>query len=105
MISLLGDIEALQAALDRDKGFRGKRTKKSQKRIRRSGKKNKRKKEKDLTPDRTTESLFQELLTQNIIKLHREIPLDNFRGEKSLANYDLRNKEKDSLPTVGTLYT
>lgn len=97
----LGDIEALQLALDRDKGFKGKRAKKPQKRIRRSGKKNKRKKEKDLTPDRTTESLFEELLTQGIIKLHHEVSLDEFKGEKSFANHDLRMKEKDPLPTLG----
>ncbi|XP_072753682.1 IQ and AAA domain-containing protein 1-like isoform X3 [Anoplolepis gracilipes] len=66
--TIRGDIEALQAALDRDRGFKGKRAKKPQKRVRRSGKKNKRKKEKDLTPDRTTESLFEELLTQGDIR-------------------------------------
>lgn len=88
--------------MDRDKGFKGKRTKKLQKRVRRSGKKNKRKKEKDLTPDRTTESLFEELLTQGIIKLHREVSLDEFKGEKSFANYDLHEKGKDPLPTLGT---
>ncbi|XP_066589498.1 dynein regulatory complex protein 11 [Prorops nasuta] len=98
-----GDIEALQAALDRDKGIKGKRGKKPQKRIRRSGKKNKRKREKDLTPDRTTESLFEELLTQGIIKLHREIPLNDFKGERSYANYDLREKEKDPLPAIGDI--
>lgn len=97
----LDDIEALQAALDRDRGFKGKRAKKPQKRLRRSGKKNKRKKEKDLTPDRTTESLFEELLTQGIIKFHREVSLDEFKGEKSFANYDLRMKEKDPLPALG----
>lgn len=98
----LGDIEALQLALDRDKGFKGKRAKKPQKRVRRSGKKNKRKKEKDLTPDRTTESLFEELLTQGIIKLYHEVSLNEFKGEKSFANHDLRMKEKDPLPTLGT---
>lgn len=98
----LGDIEALQAALDRDRGFKGKRAKKPQKRVRRSGKKNKRKKEKDLTPDRTTESLFEELLMQGIIKLHPEVFLDEFKGEKSFINYDLRMKEKDPLPALGT---
>jgi len=101
MILQLGDIEMLQLALDRDKGLKGKRAKKPQKRIRRSGKKNKRKKEKDLTPDRTTESLFEELLTQGIIKLHREVSLNEFKGEKSFANHDLRMKEKDPLPTLG----
>ncbi|XP_029162148.1 dynein regulatory complex protein 11 isoform X2 [Nylanderia fulva] len=101
--AIRNDIEALQAALDRDRGFKGKRAKKPQKRLRRSGKKNKRKKEKDLTPDRTTESLFEELLTQGIIKLHREVSLDEFKGEKSFANYDLRMKEKDPLPALGDI--
>ncbi|XP_076238279.1 dynein regulatory complex protein 11 [Calliopsis andreniformis] len=99
--ALRGDIEALQSALDRDKGF--KRAKKMQKRVRRSGKKNKKRKEKDLTPDRTTESLFEELLTQGIIKLHREISLSDFKGEKSFANHDLREMGKDPLPALGDI--
>ncbi|XP_072753683.1 IQ and AAA domain-containing protein 1-like isoform X4 [Anoplolepis gracilipes] len=101
--TIRGDIEALQAALDRDRGFKGKRAKKPQKRVRRSGKKNKRKKEKDLTPDRTTESLFEELLTQGIIKLHHVVSLDEFKGEKSFVNYDLCMKEKDPLPALGDI--
>ncbi|KAG9430941.1 dynein regulatory complex protein 11 isoform X3 [Apis mellifera carnica] len=101
--ALRGDIEALQNALDRDKGFKGKRPKKSQKRIRRSTKKNKKRKEKDLTPDRTTESLFEELLTQGIIKLHKEIPLNDFKGEKSFLNYNLKEKKIESLPTFGDI--
>ncbi|XP_061935622.1 dynein regulatory complex protein 11 isoform X1 [Apis cerana] len=101
--ALRGDIEALQNALDRDKGFKGKRPKKNQKRIRRSTKKNKKRKEKDLTPDRTTESLFEELLTQGIIKLHKEIPLNDFKGEKSFLNYNLKEKKIESLPTFGDI--
>ena len=99
--ALRDDIEALQAALDRDRGHKGKRAKKAQKRVRRSGKKNKRKKEKDLTPDRTTESLFEELLTNGIIKLHPEVFLGSFKGEKSFANFELWEKGKDPLPTIG----
>lgn len=101
MISATADIEALQAALDRDKGYKGKRAKKAQKRVRRSGKKNKRKKEKDLTPDRTTESLFEELLQQGIIKLYPEVRIDSFKGQNSFANFDLREKGKDPLPAIG----
>ncbi|XP_076656348.1 dynein regulatory complex protein 11 isoform X2 [Halictus rubicundus] len=101
--ALRGDIEALQNALDRDKGLKGKRAKKSQKRIRRSGKKNKKRKEKDLTPDRTTESLFEELLTQGIIKLHPEVALNDFKGEKSFTNSNLREKGKDPLPAIGDI--
>nr|XP_033333762.1 dynein regulatory complex protein 11 isoform X2 [Megalopta genalis] len=101
--ALRGDIEALQNALDRDKGLKGKRTKKTQKRIRRSGKKNKKRKEKDLTPDRTTESLFEELLTQGIIKLHPEVALNDFKGEKSFVNSTLREDGKDPLPAIGDI--
>ncbi|XP_043471559.1 dynein regulatory complex protein 11 [Leptopilina heterotoma] len=101
--TLRGDIEALQAALDRDRGFKGRRSKKTQKRVRRSGKKNKKKKEKDLTPDRTLESLFEELLVNGIIKFYPEVKLDNFKGEKSFSNYELRDKEKDPLPTLGDI--
>ncbi|XP_011311368.1 IQ and AAA domain-containing protein 1 [Fopius arisanus] len=97
------DIEALQAALDRDKGHKGKRAKKAQKRVRRSGKKSKRKKEKDLTPDRTTESLFEELLTNGIIKHVPEIYLNSFKGEKSYANFELWDKGRDNLPTIGEI--
>lgn len=81
--------------------MKGKRSKKGQRRIRRSGKKNKKRKEKDLTPDRTLESLFEELLTQGIIKMPRKIPLSDYKGEKSFANYDLREKGKDPLPALG----
>lgn len=39
---------------------------------------------------------------QGIIKLHREASLNEFKGEKSFVNYDLRMKEKDPLPALGT---
>ena len=69
--------------------------------MRRSGKKNKKKKEKDLTPDRSLESLFEELLVNGIIKLHPEVKLSNFKGDKSFANFELREKEKDPFPALG----
>ncbi|XP_011499009.1 PREDICTED: IQ and AAA domain-containing protein 1 [Ceratosolen solmsi marchali] len=97
------DIEALQSALDRDKGCKGKRAKKAQKRVRRSGKKNKKKKDKDLTPDRSTGSLFEELLHQGIIKLCPEVYIDNFKGEKSYSNFHLRQKGKSTLPAIGDI--
>ncbi|XP_043288043.1 dynein regulatory complex protein 11 isoform X2 [Venturia canescens] len=98
-----GDLEALRAALDRDRGFRGKRGKKSQKRVRRSGKKNKRKKEKDLTPDRTTESLFEELVTNGIIKLCPEVRLSDYIGEKSFGNFEVWQTGKDPMPAIGEI--
>lgn len=77
------ELELLQAALDRDRATKGKKAKKSSKKARRSGKKSKKKKEKDLTPDRTTESLFEELVINGIIKRYPETPLKAFLGDRS----------------------
>jgi len=62
---LRDELESLQAALDRDRAKKGKKGKRSNKKKkgRRGGKKSKKKKEKDLTPDRTLDSLFEELIT------------------------------------------
>lgn len=77
------ELELLQAALDRDRATKGKKAKKSSKKGRRSGKKSKKKKEKDLTPDRTTESLFEELVLNGVIKRYPETPLTAFLGDRS----------------------
>lgn len=61
------ELQLLQEAYDRDRGFKGKRQKASKK-TRKGGKKSKKKKEKDLTPDRTLDSLFEELVANGIIK-------------------------------------
>lgn len=62
-----------QEAFEKDRGHKGK--KKVSKKTRRGGKKGKKKKEKDLTPDRTTESLFEELVANGIIKKLRDVCL------------------------------
>ncbi|XP_013111393.2 dynein regulatory complex protein 11 [Stomoxys calcitrans] len=72
------ELELLQTAI-------GKKAKKNNKKARRSGKKNKKKKEKDLTPDRTTESLYEELVTNGIIRKYPEIRLSHFLGDKALT--------------------
>lgn len=77
------ELELLQAALDRDRATKGKKAKKSSKKGRRSGKKSKKKKEKDLTPDRSTESLFEELVLNGVIKRYPEVPLTAFLGDRS----------------------
>lgn len=79
------ELELLQAAFDRDRAQKGKKSKKGAKKARRSGKKSKKKKEKDLTPDRTTESLFEELVTNGIIKKYPETPLRSFLGDRAYA--------------------
>lgn len=79
------ELELLQAAFERDKAQKGKKSKKSSKKARRSGKKNKKKKEKDLTPDRTTESLFEELVSNGIIRKIPDTRLSSFVGDRSYA--------------------
>lgn len=95
------ELEILQAALDVDRGQKTK--KKKPKKGRKGGKKGKKKKEKDLTPDRTTESLFEELITNGIIKKYPETPIDSFIGESSYAAFDSRKQGKTTLPSMGDI--
>ncbi|CAG9862123.1 unnamed protein product [Phyllotreta striolata] len=78
---MMAELELLQEAFDKDRGHKGK--KKSSKKARRAGKKSKKKKEKDLTPDRTTESLFEELVANGIIKKYPEVYMSDFLGDIS----------------------
>ncbi|XP_066140976.1 IQ and AAA domain-containing protein 1-like [Euwallacea fornicatus] len=91
------ELMLLQEAYDKDKGYKGK--KKSSKKTRKAGKKGKKKKEKDLTPDRTTESLFEELVANGIIKQYPEIWMKDFIGEKSFNTPAPYNKGRE--PSYG----
>lgn len=79
------------------KAATGKKAKKSNKKARRSGKKGKKKKEKDLTPDRTTASLYEELVTNGIIREYPKRTLADFIGEKSLT------KRSPTNATIGDI--
>uniref|UniRef100_H2YYL1 IQ motif containing with AAA domain 1 n=1 Tax=Ciona savignyi TaxID=51511 RepID=H2YYL1_CIOSA len=63
------ELNNLKMALDRDKGKKGKKGKKSgKKKGKKSGKKGKKgKKDKDLTADRTIESLYEEMVQQGVL--------------------------------------
>lgn len=92
------ELELLQTALERDRLQKGKKSKKAnKKKARRSGKKSKKKKEKDLTPDRTIESLFEELVMNGIIKKVPEKRLDSFFGDQAYA------KRSGINPTPGDI--
>ncbi|XP_069360695.1 IQ and AAA domain-containing protein 1-like [Maniola hyperantus] len=97
------ELELLQAALDRDRAHKGKKAKKPQKKVRRGGKKGKKKKEKDLTPDRTTESLFEELITNGIIRPYPVVKIDDFIGEKSLVASQWKSEGRDPEPCLGDI--
>ncbi|KAJ6642794.1 Dynein regulatory complex protein 11 [Pseudolycoriella hygida] len=98
------ELEMLQAALDKDRAQKGKKSKKASKKTRRSGKKSKKKKEKDLTPDRTTESLFEELVANGIIKKNPEINLSSFLGDRSLCERSGINPTPGDIRQIITEY-
>ncbi|GBP98229.1 Dynein regulatory complex protein 11 [Eumeta japonica] len=94
-----GELELLQAAYDKDRAHKGKKAKKPQKKVRRGGKK--KEKEKDLTPDRTTESLFEELVTNGIIRPYPSMSIDDYIGEKCYIGAELRKQEAEPSPCLG----
>ncbi|XP_022118176.2 dynein regulatory complex protein 11 [Pieris rapae] len=97
------ELELLQAAFDKDRAHKGKKSKKPQKKVRRGGKKNKKKKEKDLTPDRTTESLFEELVSNGIIRPYPIVSIDDFIGEKNFVGCEWRKEGREPSPTLGDI--
>lgn len=98
------ELELLQAALERDRSLKGKKSKKAAKKARRSGKKSKKKKEKDLTPDRTTESLFEELVTNGIIRKVPEKWLNQFIGDRAYCKRSGTNPTPGDIRQVITEY-
>lgn len=92
--------------MDKDRAAKGKKVKKGGKKARRTGKKGKKKKEKDLTPDRTTEcsfgfflfrshghkilfsllALFEELVINGILVKYPEFYMKNYLGDRAYAS-------------------
>lgn len=99
-VQLRAELENLQSALERDE--KGRRTKKpSKKKTRRGLKKSKKKKDKDLTPDRTLESLFEELVVNGIIRKYPLMPLSSYLGEMSCTGYVYQSQGKNVMPSLG----
>ncbi len=88
-------------AVERDKGKKGKISKKRKRAKKKQSKKGKKKKDKDLTPDRTTESLYEELVLNGIIRTYPKVKLDEFIGEISYTGMALKAKIGGREPTPG----
>ena len=90
------ELKNLKMAVDKDKGKKGK--KKSGKKKGKKGKKGKKsgkkkgKKEKDLTPDRSIESLYEELVEQGIIVRPPKVLIKDFLGEFNYSGAVLRQR-------------
>ena len=86
-------------AFDRD---RGKKSKKGRKAVRKSSKKLKRgRKDKDLTPDRSVESLVEELVAAGVIRSFGPTPVDRFVGAVATVDPLQRRHRRDSFPANG----
>lgn len=91
---------SIKIALDKDRAAKGKKVKKGGKKARRTGKKGKKKKEKDLTPDRTTESLFEELVVNGILVKYPEFYMKQYLGDRAYAARQPTNPAPGDLRQV-----
>lgn len=88
-------------AFDRDRGKKGKKGRKA---VRKSSKKLKRgRKEKDLTPDRSVESLVEELVGSGVIRSFNWTPIDKFIGAMATVDPLKRKCKRDSFPSNGDI--
>ncbi|KAL7884540.1 hypothetical protein AOLI_G00073100 [Acnodon oligacanthus] len=84
-------------AVGRDKGGKAKAAAKKKK-ASKSGKK--KKKDKDLTADRTTESLCQELVEQGLLKPAENVKLQDYIGDYSYLGTTLRQTDIEPMPSL-----
>jgi hypothetical protein len=78
------ELDNLKAAVEGEKKKKGKGGKKGKKSKKAKGKKGKKgKKDKDLTADRTPESLYKELVQEGIVKRVSPVSMNQFIGQYS----------------------
>lgn len=95
------ELKHLKTVVERDKGGKAKKGKaKKGKKAKKGGKKGKGKKEKDLTPDRTIESLYQELVQEGIIIKYPKIRLRDYIGSMNYLASTLREKNHTPMPSL-----
>nr|XP_060639945.1 dynein regulatory complex protein 11 isoform X3 [Anolis sagrei ordinatus] len=96
------ELKNLKLTVDREtekKGKKGKRGKKKKK-GKKGGRKKKAKKEKDLTPDRTIDSLYQELVEERILIKPKKVKLSDYVGEYSYLGTTLRQVNVEPMPSL-----
>ncbi|XP_077079719.1 dynein regulatory complex protein 11-like isoform X3 [Siphateles boraxobius] len=83
-------------AVDKEKSGKGKGAAKKKK----TSKSLKKKKDKDLTADRTTESLFEELVEQELLKKAENVKLKDYLGDYSYLGTTLRQSDIEPMPSL-----
>uniref|UniRef100_A0A8C9ZZP8 IQ motif containing with AAA domain 1 like n=1 Tax=Sander lucioperca TaxID=283035 RepID=A0A8C9ZZP8_SANLU len=89
------ELAEWKLAVDKDKGGK---TKGNKKKGSKSGKK--KKKDKDLTADRTLESLCQELVEQGLLKQANNVRLQDYMGDYSYLGTTLRQNDIEPMPSL-----
>ncbi|XP_062419415.1 dynein regulatory complex protein 11 [Pungitius pungitius] len=91
------ELAEWKLAVDKDKGSKTKGNAKKKKGSK-SGKKKKR--EKDLTADRTLESLCQELVDQGLLKQANNVRLQEYLGDYNYLGTTLRQNDIEPMPSL-----
>uniref|UniRef100_A0A670J961 IQ motif containing with AAA domain 1 like n=1 Tax=Podarcis muralis TaxID=64176 RepID=A0A670J961_PODMU len=90
------ELQQLKLAIDQEVARPVKA--KAKKSAKKKGKKGK--KEKDLTPDRTLESLYEELVREGIIKKPQKVHLADYTGDFCYLGTYLRQQEIEPIPST-----
>ncbi|XP_041936286.1 dynein regulatory complex protein 11 [Alosa sapidissima] len=96
------ELKNLKLAVDKEKGKK-KKTKKGNKKKKKKGKKTskkKKKKERDLTADRTIESLYEELVLEGLLIRPLNVKLSEYIGEYSYLGTTLRQADIEPMPSL-----
>ncbi|MEE6490852.1 hypothetical protein FKM82_016033 [Ascaphus truei] len=91
------ELQNLKLAVDREKNKKKKGGKKKKK-GKKSGKR--KKMEKDLTPDRTIDSLYEELVTEGLLIKPKPVKLSDFVGEYCYLGTTLRQADIEPMPSL-----
>ncbi|XP_058038772.1 IQ and AAA domain-containing protein 1-like [Ahaetulla prasina] len=93
------ELRHLRLAIDQEETRTQKGPKKGPK-VRSGGQTKKGKKEKDLTPERTIDSLYEELVFQGIIKKSSKVQLADYSGDFCYLGTFLRQKDIEPVPSM-----
>ncbi|KAM5228682.1 dynein regulatory complex protein 11 [Ctenodactylus gundi] len=94
------ELKNLKLAVNREKELPVKEKKKKGKSKGKNGKKGKRGKDKDLTADRTIESLYRELVEEGLLIQALKVNLSDYIGEYSYLGTTLRHLSIEPMPSL-----
>uniref|UniRef100_A0A8D0GKE3 IQ motif containing with AAA domain 1 n=1 Tax=Sphenodon punctatus TaxID=8508 RepID=A0A8D0GKE3_SPHPU len=94
------ELKNLKLAVDREREKKQKKGGKKKKKGKKGGRKKKSKKEKDLTPDRTIDSLYQELVEEGLLIKAKKVKLSDYVGEYSYLGTALRQVDIEPMPSL-----